>query len=121
MSKRSKYNDRMFLGFDCEISMKSRSRIVDEWKRMNFQRLSTLNLHDLAEMLNAKSRGIMNYFGRMNIWSMVSLFRLLDQRIAKWVKNKFKRLNSYQKAYDWLRDIKSKHPTIFAHWSISTI
>jgi RNA-directed DNA polymerase len=49
------------------------------------------------------------------------VFRHLDYRIAKWVKNKFKRLRSYQKAYDWLRDIKSSYPNLFVHWSISKI
>ncbi len=121
MSRESKRETGRFLGFGCEMSMKSRTRIIGEWKQMNFQRESTLTLQDLAEMLNAKSRGIINYYGKMNILSLEKLFRHLDYRIAKWVKNKFKKLGSYQKANDWLREIKSNYPNTFVHWSISKI
>ena len=109
----------VFLGFDCEISKKARSRIIASWKAMDFQRQSTLTLQDLAAMLNATSRGIINYYGKMNVWSVGRLFRHLDYRIAKWVKNKFKSLqNSYLKANDWLRDIKLSYPTLFVHWKL---
>ena len=119
MEKKSSRTSGVFLGFDCEISKKARSRIIALWKAMDIQRQSTLTLQNLAEMLNAKSRGIINYYGKMNIWSVGRLFRHLDYRIAKWVKNKFKSLqNSYLKANDWLRDIKLSYPTLFVHWKL---
>ena len=121
MSRESKRESGRFLGFGCEISMKARTRIIEEWKQMKFHRESTLTLQNLAEMLNVKSRWIINYYGKMNILSLEKLFRHLDYRIAKWVKNKFKKLGSYLKANDWLRDIKSKYPTLFMHWAVSKI
>jgi RNA-directed DNA polymerase len=121
MTKKSVKNEGVFLGFDGEMSMKSRTRIIGEWRDMNFQRNSSLTLQDLAEMLNSKSRGIINYYGKMNILTVKNLFRHLDLRLAKWVKNKFKSLkNSYKKANDWLRDVKSKYPTMFYHWQLDT-
>jgi len=66
MTKKSKRGAGVFLGFDCEMSMKSRKRIIGEWKQLNFQQESTCNLQDLAKMLNEKSRGIINYFGKIN-------------------------------------------------------
>ena len=119
MEKKSSRTSGVFLGFDCEISKKSRSRIIASWREMDFQRQTTLTLQNLAEMLNATSRGIINYYGKMNSWSVGRLFRHLDYRIAKWVKNKFKSLqNSYLKANDWLRDIKLSYPTLFVHWKL---
>jgi len=121
MRKKSVKNDGVFLGFDGEMSMKARSRIIGEWREMNFQRNSSLTLQDLAKMLNTKSRGIINYYGKMNILAVSKLFRHLDLRLAKWVKNKFKSLkSSYKKANDWLRDIKLKYPTMFYHWQLNT-
>ena len=79
-------------------------------RQLNFQRESTYNLQDLAKMLNEKSKGIINYFGKINALPLEGLFLHLDYRIAKWVKNKFKKLHSYQKAFDWLREIKSSYP-----------
>ncbi|MBX3240066.1 MAG: group II intron reverse transcriptase/maturase [Chitinophagaceae bacterium] len=121
MTKKSNRDNGVFLGFDCEMSMKSRTRIISDWKQMNFQRQSTWTIQDIAALLNAKTRGIINYFGKVNTFSPERLFRYLDYRIAKWVKNKYKRLNSYQKAYDWLRVIKTRYPNIFVHWSLSKI
>jgi RNA-directed DNA polymerase len=121
MAKKSGRTAGVFLGFDCEMSMKARTRVITDWKQMNFQRESTYTLQTLAQLLNAKSKGIINYYGKMNILSVEKLFRHLDYRIAKWVKNKFKKLGSYQKANDWLRAIKASYPNMFVHWSISKI
>jgi RNA-directed DNA polymerase len=121
MVKKSNRTTGVFLGFDGVMSMKARTRIIDEWKQMDFQRESSLTLQDLAQKLNVKSRGIINYYGKMNIWSVEKLFRHLDYRIAKWAKNKFKKLGSYLKANNWLREIKSSYPNTFVHWAISKI
>lgn len=121
MSKKSNRNTGIFLGFDCEMSMKARLRIIEQWKAMDFHRTSTLTLQNVAEKLNAQTRGIINYYGKYNIRPLEKLFRNLDFRLAKWVKNKFKKLRSYQKAFDWLRDIKLSYPNMFDHWKISKI
>jgi RNA-directed DNA polymerase len=121
MLMKSNRTSGVFLGFDCEMSMKARTRIIDEWKQMNFQRETTYTLQTLALLLNKQSRGIINYYGKMNIFAIEKLFRHLDYRIAKWVKNKFKKLGSYQKANDWLRATKASYPNMFVHWSVSKI
>lgn len=109
----------VFLGFDVEISLKAKTRIISEWKAMDFQRKSTLTLHQLANLLNTKSRGIINYYGKMNLHPITRLFVHLEYRIAKWVKNKFKSVNnSYQKAYNWLRAVKATEPNLFYHWKL---
>lgn len=118
MAKKSNRTSGVFLGFDCELSMKARTRIIDDWTRMGFHRKSTLTLQDLAQMLHAKSRGIINYYGKMNIEAVGRVFWHLDYRLAKWVKNKFKNLRSYQKANDWLRNTKLNYPTMFVHWQL---
>ena len=111
----------MFLGFDCELSMKSRTRIISHWKAMNFHRQSTLNIQAIATNLNPQIRGIINYYSLYNLEAVKSVFAYLDHRIAKWVKNKYKGVkNSYRKAHDWLRDIKSDYPTLFYHWELFT-
>ena len=111
----------MFLGFDCELSMKSRTRIISHWKAMNFHRQSTQSIQSIAATLNPQVRGIINYYSLYNKEAVKSLFAHLDQRIAKWVKKKYKGVkNSYRKAHDWPRNIKSDYPTLFYHWEMFT-
>jgi RNA-directed DNA polymerase len=118
MSKKSN-NGGMFLGFDCCISNKSRKRIINKWKTLNFHRHTSLNLQSIAQLLNPISRGVCNYYATINKWSVVQLFYHLELRLAKWAKNKFKSLkNSYKKAYQWLQGIKASHPTMFYHWTL---
>lgn len=118
MAKKSKKGG-VFLGFDCEISMKSRKRIIDGWKQMDFHRQSTLTIQDIAAKLNPQIRGIINYYGKVNLRSVERLFVHLDYRLAKWVKNKYKSMrDSYLKANNWLRAVKASYPNMFYHWQL---
>lgn len=118
MTKKSKQSG-LFLGFDCELSMKSRKRIIGEWKTMDFHRQTSQTLQAIATAINPSIRGIINYYGKFNRWSVERLFLHLDYRLAKWVKNKYKSVrNSYLKANNWLRDIKSSYPNLFYHWQL---
>ena len=118
MSKKSNRGG-MFLGYDCEISMKARKRVIEQWKTMDFHRNTTLTLQAIAEKVNQQSRGIIQYYGRMNILAVGRLFLRLDYRLVKWVKNKYKSVgNSYRKAKVWLNDMRSKYPTMFYHWQL---
>lgn len=118
MPKKSNWAGR-FLGYDCEISMKSRKRIIGKWKEMNFHRQTSQDIQAIAIALNPQIRGTINYYGKYNMGSVEKLFRHLDYRLAKWVKNKYKSVrNSYQKAYNWLQDVKSGFPNLFYHWQM---
>ncbi len=118
MSKKSNKSG-VFLGFDCEISMKSRKRIICKWKTMGFHRQTRQTLQDIATTLNPQITGIINYYSKYNSWKVEKLFRHLDHRLAKWVKNKYKSLgNSYRKAYQWLGRIKTSYPYMFCHWRL---
>ncbi|MCE7057221.1 hypothetical protein LZF95_21245 [Algoriphagus sp. AGSA1] len=65
---------------------------------MDFHRESTWALQDIAKMINTQSKGLVNYFGKMGTRMLEKLFRHWDYRIAKWIKNKLKRLRSYPKS-----------------------
>ena len=118
MSKKSN-KEGVFLGFDCEISMKSRKRIIDKWKTMDFHRQTTQTIQSIATMPNPQIIGIINYYSKYNSWKVEKLFRHLDYRLAKWVKNKYKSLgNSYSKAYQWLRHKKTSYPYMMCHWQL---
>ena len=49
MSKESKQGG-MFLGFDCCISIKSRTRLINKWKTLDFHRHSNHTLQSIANL-----------------------------------------------------------------------
>ena len=115
--KQSKRDGGMFLGYDCMISTKSCSRIIGQWNQSKFYRHSSQSLQNIADKLNPQIIGIINYYGKFNINSLHNLFRNLNDKIAKWVRNKYKSAKrSYLQAYNWLRQVKSSYPNMFRHW-----
>lgn len=122
ITKKSKRDGGLFLGFDCVMSLKSQSRILHNWKQLNFHRNTPQTLQDIADTLNPQIIGVINYFGKFDINGLHNLFRALNDRIAKWVRNKYKRTKrSYLQAYNWLRDIKSDYPNLFRHWQFFSL
>lgn len=110
---------RLFLGFDCEISQKSQTRITQKWLDLKFHKQSAINLQDIAEKLRLQTIGVARYYGYFKVWTLQKLFRNLENRLAKWVRNKYKSIKgSYAKAHRWLKEIRSHYPTLFYHWQL---
>jgi group II intron reverse transcriptase/maturase len=108
-------NGGLFTGFGCTISQKAQSRIIDEWEALKVHRHSENKLQDIANKLNPQLRGIINYYGKINLSGLRSLFRNLQFRLCKWVKNKYK-LESYSAGYKWLSGTQKSYPNMFQHW-----
>jgi len=112
---KSKINKNPFLGFDCAISKKSRTKIITELRKSNIHRMSEGTIEEIASMLNPKLSGWINYYGKFRAIELHKLFRRLTLRLMKWVQNKYK-ITSRRKAYDWLREKLKTTPKLFAHW-----
>ena len=88
---------------------------------MDFYRQTSQTLQDIAITLNHQIIGIINYFSKYNSWKVEKLFRHLDYRLVKWIKNKYKSVkSSYTKASKWLESIKSSYPHMFSHWQLNS-
>ena len=108
----------MFLGFDCEISKKSYSRILKEIRDMRFHRWAK-SWQDLARLLNGKIRGWVQYYDKFSNRSLSIIFHHLHLRLIKWIMNYFKRFNSsVKRAAFYLKHIYRRYPTLFYHWEI---
>lgn len=108
---------KLFLGYDCSISQQAKSRIINEWKSAGFYRNSTMELQQIANQENPRIRGVMNYYGKFNYWTLRELFEHFNFRLAKWAVKKYKRFKgSMKKAFYWIRHIKSMFPNLFHHW-----
>jgi group II intron reverse transcriptase/maturase len=112
----AKSNGEKFWGFRPAISRKSENRINDEFKRLAIHKWSGTDIQELAKFLAPKLRGWLYYYGKFRISEMQRVFRLLNIRLAKWARNRFK-LRSYSKSYGWLKRMMRFYPNTFVHWS----
>jgi RNA-directed DNA polymerase len=106
----------LFIGFGPTISQKAQSRIIDSWKTLKLHKHSENTLQDIAERLNPQIRGIINYYGKIHLLGLRSLFRNLQFRLCKWVRNKYK-LKNFSEGYRWLNRIQNQYKYMFYHWN----
>ena len=69
----------------------------------------------IANALAPKIRGWINYYGKFRLSELQPLFRALNKRIARWIRNKY-RLKTYGKSYGLMKRIIASYPNTFVHW-----
>lgn len=109
---------RWHLGFTPAISNQRRKRIGQTLYKMKIHRMVQFSLQDIANMLEPKIRGWINYYGKFRFSEMRKVFRVLNYRLMLWVRNKYRRFRKKIKthAFRWLSNIAKKFPNLFWHW-----
>lgn len=113
----SKKTKKMFLGYDCAISISSRKRIADKLEELNVNKLNFKSIVGIAHYLNPMIRGWVHYYGKFKMYELTKVFRLLSARLVWWARRRYKRYKtSMGKGYKWLATIRDQFPTLFYHW-----
>ena len=85
--------------------------------QIGMQKKIFCNLNDIAQLLNPKIRGWINYYSKFYPTVLTALYKYIDDRICRWAKKKFKSLRKQIKAsFKWLKTIYSRNQTLFEHW-----
>jgi len=74
-------------------------------------------LEDLADLINPIVRGWMQYYGAFYRTALYPLLRRINAYLIRWIRKKFKRLRTFQKAHACWRRITRPSPRAFAHWA----
>ena len=111
-----KSNGEKFWGFRPAISLKSQNHIIRELRNLAFHNWMFHDIQGLANALTPKIRGWLNYYGKFRVSEMQRVFRILNIRIAKWARKKYK-LITYAKSYAWMKRIIRWYPNTFVHWT----
>ena len=118
-STMSKRTGKLFLGFDCAISIGSKKRIADKMKELNIDHLSHNSIVGVAKFLEPYIRGWINYYGRFRLTALKPIFQLLREYLVKWARKRYKRYKTnLNKAYDWLKRVKEQFPNLFYQWKL---
>jgi len=117
---KSKKTNGMFLGFDCAISISSRKRIADKLGELRVEKLSFKSIVGIAQFLNPMIRGWINYYGKFRISMLHKVFRLLNKRLVRWARKRYKRYKtSLKRGFKWLKTVQIQYPTLFYHWQFN--
>ncbi len=112
-----KQDGQTFLGFDLAISKDSRKKIVANIRSTNLHRWTNAGLEEIAQVLNPRIQGWVNYYGKFRRRELGGIFRILHHRLMKWILNKYKSLKvSIRKAYKYLKAFRVSFPSLFIHW-----
>lgn len=105
-----------FVGFNPAMSQKALKSIGDTIRSWHMHRRSDLSLEDIADRINPIVRGWINYYSKYCPSKMVPIFRQLVNMQVKWVRRKYKKLQSDKRARKWLRRVAKYNKTLFVHW-----
>ncbi len=111
---RTKSGDRLL--FQPVMSRKAKKNIMDKIREMRIHQ-KKISIQEMAELLNRKVRGWMNYYCEFNGRSTRNLWWMLNLRLLQWVRSN--RKFNLLRAIRWLKGVYKTQPGLFAHWEIT--
>jgi group II intron reverse transcriptase/maturase len=113
-----KAHGKIMLGFTPAISQRNISRITEELYKLKIHRWVHFPISRIAVLLNPKIRGWINYYSKFRKSELRKLFRVVNLRLMKWVRNKYRkfRRRHWYIAYKFLKGISRDYPNLFEHW-----
>ena len=113
--RKSQHGEGGYSAFAAEISKENQQKIREEINRTIEWRNTKMEIRDIAEKLNSKLRGWINYFGLYSKWKLRRTTMHLDYRLIEWLAAKHK-INGIRAAVKKLTNIMHEHPKMFYHW-----
>lgn len=112
---------KLFTSFAPAISNPAAKAIRLRMRRWKLHHRNDLTLREIADWTQPMLRGWVQYYGRFNRSALRGALRTLDQFVVRWAQRKYKRLRGRSmSAWDWLRRLQARQPTLFAHWLTET-
>jgi len=108
---------KLFVSFSPAVSEKAAKAMRARMRRWQLHHRNDLPLAEIAEWTRPVLLGWVRYYGRFHRSALRGALRTLDSFIVRWAQRKYKRLRGHTKqAWDWLRRLQARQPTLFAHW-----
>ncbi len=108
---------RVFDSFSPGISPAASKAIRQTMRYWHLNRCSDKTLGALAQMVNPIVRGWLNYYGRYYKSELNQSLRLLNEHLARWARQKYKRLRRHDgRARAFLVKVARRAPDLFVHW-----
>ncbi len=106
---------RTYLVFSGAISQAAKTGIREKIREMNLDNLTLEGIRWLAKKINARIRGWLNYYTKLNKWEAIKVFYYFDEQIMACIRRVY-RLESEKVVYETFQRFKKENPTLFYHW-----
>ncbi len=111
----SKFGEgRSFTAFVPEISRENQKKVRENIRETVNWRNTSQQVEQIAEKLNSKLRGWINYFGIYGKRQLHKTLLYLETKLLKWIARKHKQ--GIRKSVLQLQTLKTQKPTLFYHW-----
>jgi len=102
--------------FTPAISTKSKKRIRKRIKESRVLKMTEITIEQVAKDLNKFMIGTINYYGKFRRSELYEVSYLLDYRIVKWIRKKYKSCRGRLAGWKELTKLKKENVRLFAHW-----
>jgi RNA-directed DNA polymerase len=106
-----------FMSFLPAISKDAVKRIGERLRSWRLHRLTGSDVADLARMINPVVRGWMAYYGAFYRTALYPVLHRINTYLLRWIMNKYKKLRTWKKALQAMRNAVASQPRYFAHWA----
>lgn len=111
---------KMFVSFIPAVSRKAANEMRSVLRQWKLAHRGDLGLGTLLKWLQPVVRGWVNYYGRFFPSALHRVLRGVDELLVRWARRKYKQYKSRPMgAWHWLKRIKSRQPTLLAHWQLA--
>ena len=113
---------KMFVSFIPAVSRKAANEMRSVMRQWKLAHRGDLGLGTLLKWLQPVVRGWVNYYGRFFPSALHRVLRGVDELLVRWARRKYKQYKSRPMgAWHWLKRIKSREPTLLAHWQLTAV
>ena len=113
----------IFTGFSPAVSPQALQRMRNRIKAIGLPSLVHFSIEEVARRVNPVLRGWIQYYGRFYKTEMIrKLYYYLDDRIACWLRQKYKKLRGHrQRSWRLLARLRRQRSDLFAHWQRASV
>ena len=111
--------EKMFVSFIPAVSAKATKAMRSVLRQWKLSHRSDLVLEALVRWLQPVVRGWVNYYGRFCPSELHRVLSTVDELMVRWAQRKYKGRKGHPEwAWDWLKRLKSRQPTLLQHWQL---
>lgn len=109
----------LFVSFSPAVSEKAAKAMRTKIRRWKLHLHNDLELAEVARWSRPVILGWVQYYGRFRPSALLGALRTINHFLVRWAQRKYKKLRGRtMQAWDWLRRVQIRQPTLFPHWGL---